>query len=122
MKPFSDTGLTSRQRKFNYQLSRSRVVVENAFGRLKGRWRFLMKCNDNDIKYVPNIVTACCVLHNLCEMHGDLCDDDWVRVDPNLQTLETSSTSSTSNTSSATSAQSSGSVIRDALCDYFDAL
>ena len=60
MKPFSDTGLTNRQRKFNYQLSHSRVVVENAFGRLKGRWRFLMKCNDNDIKYVPNIVTACC--------------------------------------------------------------
>ena len=119
MKPFSDSGLTSRQKKFNYQLSRSRVVVENAFGRLKGRWRSLMKRNDNDIKYVPNMVTACCVLHNLCEMHGDLCEEDWVIVDPNLQTPETSSTSSTS---SATSAQSSGSVIREALCDYFDAL
>ena len=35
MEPFSDTGLTTRQRKFNYQLSRARVV-ENAFGRLKG--------------------------------------------------------------------------------------
>ena len=36
MKPFSDTCLTIKQRTFNYQLSRSRVVVENAFGRLKG--------------------------------------------------------------------------------------
>ena len=35
MEPFSDSGLTTRQRKFNYQLSRARVV-ENAFGQLKG--------------------------------------------------------------------------------------
>ena len=73
MKPFSDTSLTNKQRTFNYQLSRSQVVVENAFGRLKGRWRSLMKRNDCDVKYVPNLVTACCVLHNLCEMHGDRC-------------------------------------------------
>ena len=36
MKPFLDIGLTQRQRKFNYRLSRARVVVECAFGRLKG--------------------------------------------------------------------------------------
>ena len=38
MKPFSDIGLTRKQKKFEYQLSCSRAVVENAFGGLKGRW------------------------------------------------------------------------------------
>ena len=38
MKPYCDTGnLTHDQRRFNYRLSRARVVVEDAYGRLKGR-------------------------------------------------------------------------------------
>ena len=78
MKPFSDTGLTRKQRQFNYRLSRARVVVENGFGRLKGRWRCLMKRIDNDIKFVPTIILTCCILHNVCETHGDECDENWV--------------------------------------------
>ena len=120
MKPFSDTGLTPKQRKFNYQLSRSRVVVENAFGRLKGRWRTLMKRNDNDIKYVPTLVVACCILHNICEMHGDQCEDDWLVVDPNPR-IETSVNVTSTFPGSFTSGQHTAAVIREALCDYFEA-
>ena len=29
-----------------------------------------MKQNDMDISRVPQVVTACCILHNLCEVHG----------------------------------------------------
>ena len=38
MKAFSDNGsLSCQQKTFNYRLSRARVVVEHAYGRLKGR-------------------------------------------------------------------------------------
>ena len=36
MKPYTGSGLRDRQRRFNYQLSRARAIVECAFGRLKG--------------------------------------------------------------------------------------
>ena len=39
MKPFQDTGnLTAAERTFDYRQSRARMVVENAFGRLKGQY------------------------------------------------------------------------------------
>ena len=47
-------------------------MVENAFGRLKARWRHLIKQNDMAVKNVPKVVTACCILHNICEIHGYL--------------------------------------------------
>ena len=40
MKPFAhNTAVSPQQKAFNYTLSCSRIVVENAFGRLKARWR-----------------------------------------------------------------------------------
>ena len=72
MKPFSHgTGLTPQQNTFNYRISRARIVVENAYGRLKSRWRRLMKRNDKSIENIPNIITAACILHNVCEIHKD---------------------------------------------------
>ena len=44
MKPFDMTSsLTEQQKTFYYRISRGRVVVEIAFGRLKARWRRLLK-------------------------------------------------------------------------------
>ncbi|KAJ8384919.1 hypothetical protein AAFF_G00197270 [Aldrovandia affinis] len=56
--------LAQEQRNFNHRLSSARMVVEDAFGRLKGRWRCLLKRNDLDIELMPDIVAACCILHN----------------------------------------------------------
>ena len=47
MKSYSDSGNLSRaQQHYNYWQSRARMVVENDFGRLKGRWKCLLKCMD----------------------------------------------------------------------------
>ena len=59
-------------------LSRARFVVENGFGRLKTRWRRLMKRNDMNVEFIAVIISACCVLHNICEIHGDEFDESWL--------------------------------------------
>ena len=51
IKPYPRTGLSAKIRKFNARLSRARIVVQCAFGRLKGRWRSLLKRNDVKIEH-----------------------------------------------------------------------
>ena len=31
----------------------------------------MTKQNEMNVTNVPNIITACCILHNMCEIHGD---------------------------------------------------
>ena len=53
------------------------MVVENAFGRLKGRWRCLLKRMDFKLENVPHAVSVCIVLHNMCELYGDNFLEEW---------------------------------------------
>jgi len=69
--------LTQGQKNFNYNLSRARIVVENAYGRLKAKWR-LCKSNDMVIEHIPTVITACCILHNICEAHGNWFNEKWI--------------------------------------------
>ena len=58
--PLKSSELTEDAKTYNYRISRPRMVVENAFGRLKGRWCHLKRC-DRIIEKVPTIIAACCV-------------------------------------------------------------
>ena len=113
VKPYSGTGLSAKAKKFNTRLSRARVVMECAFGRLKGRWRCLLKRNDVKIDYITTLVTACCILHNICEVYNDNFDDQWL--DDEVQASCSSSSTASTSTSGATAIS-----IRNALCDYID--
>ena len=78
MKPYPvNPHTTAEQQNFNYRQSRARMVVENAFGRLKGRWRCLLKRLDIQVDNAAIAVGACVVLHNICETFGDYCLEDW---------------------------------------------
>ena len=66
MKPYLDNASTTPQEHhFNYRLSRARMVVENSFGCLKGRWRCLLKRLDLQTSNIPNVVASCVVLLNV---------------------------------------------------------
>lgn len=80
IKPFPHhSNMTDRQKTFNYKISRACIVMENAFGHLKGRWRRLAKQDDMYIENVPQVVLACCILHNLSEVHSDNFYNTWLQ-------------------------------------------
>lgn len=58
---------TPEQESFNTYISSARICVETAFGRLKLRWRCLLKRCDINYKFMPQVISACCVLHNIVE-------------------------------------------------------
>ena len=64
-------GLTREEYNWNYVQSSTRMCVERAFGMLKGRWRILLKRIDVHLKNVPDLVSTCLVLHNICIILGD---------------------------------------------------
>ena len=37
-----------------------------------------MKRNDMHTKHIPIVISSCCVLHNLCEIHGESFNGKWL--------------------------------------------
>ena len=71
MKPDSNAILTPKQRNFNYRLSRARMVTEECYGQLKGRWRILLRKCESSTEEVRAATLACMVLHNVCIERGE---------------------------------------------------
>ena len=68
LKPYTNrANLTAAQRVFNYRLSRARMTIESTFGHLKGRLRCHHKRLDVSVDFASTVVTACAIMHNLCE-------------------------------------------------------
>lgn len=56
--------LGDEQKVFNYRLSRTRRIVENAFGSLASRWRILLKPLNVKLETAEAIIQALTCLHN----------------------------------------------------------
>ena len=65
LKPFSARYLETEQLVFNYRLSRARRVVENLFGILASRFRYLLHTLEVSPEKAVSITKACLMLHNL---------------------------------------------------------
>ena len=73
-------GLSREEYHWNYVQSSTRMCIERAFGMLEGRWRILLKRLDVNLKNVPDIVSTCLVLHNMCLIFGDNFEkQEWMR-------------------------------------------
>nr|XP_012215694.1 PREDICTED: putative nuclease HARBI1 isoform X2 [Linepithema humile]XP_012215695.1 PREDICTED: putative nuclease HARBI1 isoform X2 [Linepithema humile] len=70
--------LSAEEESFNVYLNSARVSIEMAFGRLKARWRILQKRIESDYKFVPEIITTCCILHNFVESKNDRFIIQWL--------------------------------------------
>ncbi|XP_043469299.1 putative nuclease HARBI1 [Leptopilina heterotoma] len=116
--PYKDRGhMTRAQVKFNQKLSSCRVVVENAFGSLKQRFRQLYYMKLKNIVRLIEIIVACCVLHNLANANdlqlfeppiNDEDPDDEVQIVPNANVDENVANDS-----------DDGKLLRDELCRQF---
>ncbi|XP_034944035.1 protein ALP1-like [Chelonus insularis] len=73
VKPYKDNGLLiPNERHFNRLISTTRVVVERAFGCLKGRFRRIKFFTEyTDLPFVVKVVMSACVLHNYCINEND---------------------------------------------------
>ena len=99
MNPYLEkASTTAKERNYKYRQSRARMVVENAFGQLKGRWRCLLKRLDVHVSNIPNVIGSCVVLHNICEIFGDHFWED------NIEVIQTRSSSASVSTTSSTTA------------------
>ena len=72
---------------FNVYHASARNCIEVAFGRLKSRWRRLLKKMDMSVQTAPVYIVACFVLHNICERSTiSLYKETWnYQTDPQLQ-------------------------------------
>ncbi|XP_024866356.1 protein ALP1-like [Kryptolebias marmoratus] len=58
---------------FNTRHSRARSIIERAFGMMKTRFRVIfLQALEVHHTFVPHVITACCVLHNICLSDGDV--------------------------------------------------
>lgn len=79
IKPYPDNvNLPTDKAHFNLCLSGARRIVENAFGRLKARFRVVSKRMEVEMGNVNNIIIACCILNNMCEDLTDTFKGCWM--------------------------------------------
>ena len=76
MKKFCSGGTTPEEEFFSYRLSSARMVVECAFGCLKGRFGILRKDIDTVLKTTLDIIYTCFFPQNFCEMNKEQLLDD----------------------------------------------
>lgn len=111
--PYRDNGhLTRAQRNFNQKHSSCRVVIENAIGCLKQRFRQLYHFKLRGIVRMVRVIHACCVLHNIASME----DLQYLEAPINDEYPDMEAQNLIMNIDEVVREQETGTYIRDELC------
>lgn len=79
MKPYPfGTARTEAQASFNYNLSKNRRLVENAFGQVKARFRRTGKGLEVSLEHSRDVIETCCILHNFLNEQNDDINQKWL--------------------------------------------
>lgn len=78
MKNYPGSSISRDEEEFNYRMNLARIRSEHGFGRLKGRFRMLQKRSDISYKFMPQVIAACCVLHNIIETNKSTFNPNWM--------------------------------------------
>lgn len=108
--------VTEPQRVFSRRLRRALHVAEEALLRLRARWQCLSKRNDCGLDVVPTMILACCILHNVCESHGDVFKAEWQEEVAEAESPQPSHKQFLSPSTDQTQAEE----VRRLYCDYFE--
>ena len=106
------SSLNTEQKTYNYRICRAHIVIENTYGLLNGRWHRLIKRNDMCIDNITTTVSAACISHNMCKVHGDNFNKAWLTDDESSFPQPVSTTTQDENNDQPK-------VIRNALVTYF---
>ncbi|KAJ7998346.1 hypothetical protein DPEC_G00221740 [Dallia pectoralis] len=64
------------EQRFNYHHSRGRTIIERAFGMMKNRFKCIfLEALEVHTLFVPKVVTACVILHNISVGVGDVLEE-----------------------------------------------
>ncbi|KAA8589162.1 hypothetical protein FQN60_010507 [Etheostoma spectabile] len=73
MTPYRQPVAGQVQPRFNKHHAKARGIIECCFGMLKTRWpAFFLRALEIRPLFAPKVILACCILHNLCLLTGDI--------------------------------------------------
>lgn len=64
------------EKTFNKQFCETRILIENTFGLLKGRFRQLLQIDMQKVTKISRFIISCCVIHNLCIENDDIFENE----------------------------------------------
>ena len=94
------------------------MVIECAFGRLKGRWGALRRAMDINLQDLPFVIVACFVLHNFCELNKETVSEEAVTKAREYDRMFQPPVEPYTNTS--TNIETEGRRVRRVLTNYID--
>ena len=94
------------------------MIIECAFGRLKGRFGALRRPMDINLDDVPCVIHACFILHNICELKNEKLHEETVQKPINIE--KDSQPLGQNHRITNSIAEENGKAIRNIFVKYFD--